>query len=68
MRPPGVEYREANHGHGRLRAERGGWAARFVVLVCLVATLWLGMGPSAGRLPGLSRVMEWAETAVASLR
>ena len=49
-------------------AERGGWMARIVVILCFVATLWLGMAPSAGGLPGLSRVMDWAEAAVASLR
>ena len=64
---PGAMAAEAPVVPPRL-AERGGWAARFVVLVCLIATLWLGMGPSMGKLPGMSRVMEWAETAVASMR
>jgi NADH-quinone oxidoreductase subunit N len=64
---PGAMATEAVEVPPRL-AERGGWAARLVVLVCLIATLWLGMGPSVGKLPGMSRVMEWAETAVASMR
>ncbi len=48
--------------------ETGAWPARLVVLVCVLATLWLGMGPALGAFPGLSRVMEWAELAVAALR
>jgi hypothetical protein len=49
-------------------AEHGGRAARVVVLVCLLATLWLGMGPSSGGLPGVSTLLHWAQTAVSSLR
>ncbi|UCE02556.1 MAG: NADH-quinone oxidoreductase subunit N [Candidatus Latescibacterota bacterium] len=49
-------------------SERGAWAARVVVLICVIATLWLGMGPSRGAVPGMSRIMQWAEDAVASLR
>jgi NADH-quinone oxidoreductase subunit N len=49
-------------------AEQGGLAAKFVVAVCLVATLWLGIGPAIGGLPGLGRVFEWAATATESLR
>jgi NADH-quinone oxidoreductase subunit N len=49
-------------------AEHGGRAARFVVLVCLLATLWLGVGPSTGGLPGVSTLLHWAQTAVSSLR
>jgi NADH-quinone oxidoreductase subunit N len=49
-------------------AEGRAWVARAVVLVCLVATLWLGFGPSAAGLPGVQRVLEWAEVAAASLR
>jgi NADH-quinone oxidoreductase subunit N len=49
-------------------AEGRALGAKFVVVVCLLATLWLGFGPSRGGVPGVSRVMKWAETAVASLR
>jgi NADH-quinone oxidoreductase subunit N len=49
-------------------AERNGAAGRIVVALCLVATLWLGIGPAIGGLPGLGRVLEWAAAAVESLR
>jgi NADH-quinone oxidoreductase subunit N len=49
-------------------AERGAWGLRIVVGLCLFATLWLGIGASIGMLPGVSRVLEWAELAMASLR
>jgi formate hydrogenlyase subunit 3/multisubunit Na+/H+ antiporter MnhD subunit len=49
-------------------AERGAWAAKAVVVVCLLGTLWFGIGPSTGGLPGLARMMEWAVTAVVPLR
>ena len=48
-------------------AEGGGWPAKLVVLVCLLATLWLGFGPSGGGLPGVSRLLQWAGQAIASL-
>jgi NADH-quinone oxidoreductase subunit N len=48
--------------------ESGGWSARIVVLVCVLATLWLGMGPTLGAFPGLSRVVEWVELAATALR
>ncbi len=49
-------------------AELGSRAGRVAVLICLVLTLWLGLGPNLGRVPGPSRIMEWAESAVQSLR
>lgn len=49
-------------------AESGAWTMRAVVLVCLAATLWFGCGPSSGALPGVSRLLDWAEAAVTSLR
>jgi formate hydrogenlyase subunit 3/multisubunit Na+/H+ antiporter MnhD subunit len=49
-------------------AEDRVWVARTVVLVCLLATLWLGFGPSTGGLPGIERVLQWAEVAAAALR
>jgi NADH-quinone oxidoreductase subunit N len=48
--------------------ERGGWAARLVVVLCVVATLWLGVGSSVGSIPGVERLLEWTETAVQTLR
>jgi hypothetical protein len=42
--------------------------AKLVVAVCLFATLWLGLGPNLGGFPGVSRVIEWAATAAATLR
>jgi NADH-quinone oxidoreductase subunit N len=49
-------------------ATQGAWMPKIVVLVCVLGTLWFGLGPSTGGLPGMSRVMEWAQAAVASLR
>ncbi|HZL85923.1 MAG TPA: NADH-quinone oxidoreductase subunit N [Candidatus Krumholzibacteria bacterium] len=49
-------------------AEARPWGAFLAVAVCAVLTLWLGIGPSLGGLPGLSQVMAWAEAAVESLR
>ena len=49
-------------------AEAGHWGPRLVILVCVLVTLWLGVGPSIGGLPGLTQIMEWAEAAVAPLR
>jgi NADH-quinone oxidoreductase subunit N len=49
-------------------AELGAWPAKLVVGLCVLGTLWFGLGPSLGQLPGMARVMEWAVTAVASLR
>jgi hypothetical protein len=47
-------------------AARTPWSARIVLIVCLLGTLWLGLGPNLGLVPGLSRVLAWAETAVES--
>jgi hypothetical protein len=49
-------------------AERGAVPAKIVVAICLAGTLWLGIGPTIGPLPGLERVLEWAAAATESLR
>ncbi len=49
-------------------AEAGHWGPRLAIVTCVLLTLWLGVGPGIGRLPGLTQIMEWAEAAVASLR
>jgi len=49
-------------------ADGRAWPLRAVVAICLFATLWLGIGVTIGPLPGVSRVLEWAEVAAASLR
>jgi len=49
-------------------AEARPWGAFLAVAVCAVLTLWLGIGPSLGGLPGLGQFMAWAEAAVESLR
>src|SRR5262249_48262851 len=41
---------------------------RCVVAICFFATLWLGVGASIGRLPGVGRVLDWAELAAAAMR
>jgi len=51
----------------RMAAGRA-WTLRAVVGICLFAVLWLGMGVSIGPLPGVSRVLDWAEIAAAALR
>jgi formate hydrogenlyase subunit 3/multisubunit Na+/H+ antiporter MnhD subunit len=49
-------------------AERGAFAARVVVVVCLVATLWFGFAPNLGGIPGIEQVMDWARQAASSVR
>jgi len=49
-------------------AESREWTARVVVGICVVATLWLGFGPTLGGIPGVERVLDWAQQAAASLR
>ena len=49
-------------------AERGALAARVVVVVCLVATLWFGFAPNVGGIPGVEQVMAWAREAASSVR
>jgi NADH-quinone oxidoreductase subunit N len=48
-------------------AEEEPLAPRLVVGICLVATLWLGLGPAIGGLPGIESVLGWAAAAVESL-
>lgn len=48
--------------------DRGGWAARMVVIICVVATLWFGIGINIGAVPGVQRLLEWSEVAVQTLR
>jgi hypothetical protein len=48
--------------------QRGGGGARLVVIVCVLATLWLGVGASVGALPGVQRLLVWTEIAVQTLR
>ena len=63
---PGAMAEESMAAPPRLAAG-GPWTARCVVLVCLVGTLWFGLGPTIGKLPGLSRLLDWAEAAVESV-
>ena len=65
LQGPGAMAAEAATVAPRL-AVHAPWSARWVVLVCLIGTLWLGLAPTMGRLPGLTQVLEWAEAAVAS--
>jgi NADH-quinone oxidoreductase subunit N len=67
MQGPGAMAAEAVATPPRV-AEHGAVAAKLVVAICLLATLWLGMGPSVGVVPGVSRVLEWAASAAAALR
>jgi NADH-quinone oxidoreductase subunit N len=46
------------------------WGVRVVVLVSVIATIWLGLGPS-GVVPGIETVLEWTSDSldrIASLR
>ena len=49
-------------------ADGRAWMANAVVAICLFATLWLGIGANLGALPGVSRVIDWAELAATALR
>ncbi|UCH83559.1 MAG: NADH-quinone oxidoreductase subunit N, partial [Candidatus Latescibacterota bacterium] len=41
---------------------------RIVLLVCLLAVLWLGFGPTGpGFIPGLENVLEWTRTSLATV-
>jgi hypothetical protein len=66
---PGAMAAEAEEAPVAPRlAETPSAAAKLTVAICVLMTLWLGMGPDLGRIPGLTRIMEWAEAAVATLR
>ncbi len=65
LQGPGAMAVEAATAPSRMAAHAP-WTARLVVLVCVVGTLWFGLGPTTAKLPGLSRLLDWAESAVES--
>jgi NADH-quinone oxidoreductase subunit N len=43
---------------------RGDLAVRVVLVVCVLAVFWLGLGPGMGRFPGVESILEWTRMAV----
>ncbi len=44
-----------------------GLGIKIVLIACLIAVLWLGIGPGIGGLPGIESILEWTRDSAAAV-